>query len=390
MKVVCTICTDQIKEDFSAAPCGHTFHYKCLSQWLTHQKTCPQCREKCLPRSVIKLFINSNELSITDTQLTDPQEMHEKLLLQENLMIHKDKALEEARTSLSDIQTEMKAWQSQHKETHRRLKTEQATNGVLKKQLGSMQNELDETRELKHKMEQLKKRLSTLEGVERMLNGNREEMDALIQSHKTPTKLATLIVALKRDYEVLKEKKATLKKEKDTLSDEIAQLKKRLQHKDRELQFSKDQVTMLQSDLHSAEEETENLQKKVKLLQSAIESPGSRFALKRILESPMPDHSEKQVDLGASPLLIGTRPHHSDREESSLRPHKQIGTKRPSSSSNSKENVIMPVKKMIKRMETVQTKGISSHVLKGGLKFAPRKSNNSLKNNMMFSKKHHL
>lgn len=30
-----------------------------LSQWLVHQKTCPQCRIRCLPRNVLKLFIDS-------------------------------------------------------------------------------------------------------------------------------------------------------------------------------------------------------------------------------------------------------------------------------------------------------------------------------------------
>jgi len=31
-----------------------------LSQWLVHSSTCPQCRDKCAKKSVIKLYINSS------------------------------------------------------------------------------------------------------------------------------------------------------------------------------------------------------------------------------------------------------------------------------------------------------------------------------------------
>ena len=41
---------------------------------------------------------------------------------------------------------------------------------------------------------------------------------------------------------------------------------------------------MVESDLHAAEQERESLQRKVELLETALESPGSRLALRRILE----------------------------------------------------------------------------------------------------------
>lgn len=30
-----------------------------LSEWLAHSKTCPQCREKCANKSVIKLYLDA-------------------------------------------------------------------------------------------------------------------------------------------------------------------------------------------------------------------------------------------------------------------------------------------------------------------------------------------
>lgn len=74
---------------------GHTFHftwyviydsahnysmYYCqnysLSQWLEHQASCPQCREKCLPKNVIRLFIDSGDASVTTVDdCLGPQEL---------------------------------------------------------------------------------------------------------------------------------------------------------------------------------------------------------------------------------------------------------------------------------------------------------------------------
>lgn len=48
-----------------------------LSQWLAHQKTCPQCRERCQPRSVLKLFIDdsNDSLQTGDNNILDPKEL---------------------------------------------------------------------------------------------------------------------------------------------------------------------------------------------------------------------------------------------------------------------------------------------------------------------------
>ena len=27
-------------------PCGHRFHFRCISQWMLREKICPMCREK--------------------------------------------------------------------------------------------------------------------------------------------------------------------------------------------------------------------------------------------------------------------------------------------------------------------------------------------------------
>ena len=57
-----------------------------------------------------------------------------------------------------------------------------------------------------------------------------------------------------------------------------------LQLREAELRSCRHQLSAVEGDLALAEQEKDNLQRKVEVLQRALESPGSRLALRRILE----------------------------------------------------------------------------------------------------------
>ena len=376
MRVLCVICTDVIEENFSATPCGHTFHFECLSQWLLHKKSCPQCREICKPKDVIKLFVTTTELTRNNDLLSmDPKDMQEKIVLQEKLLTHKDHSLEKALGDCDNKRSESKAWQLQYNETHRKLKEEQSSCSILKKQLTSLQFQLDEVKGLRKEAEKLRTRVSTLGVVEKMLKGSKEEINTLIVSHNSHEMLATVIVALKKDYDVLKGKRLSLIKEKDKQHQEISRIKKQLQSKEEELKISKELVSALESDLHAAEEEKRTTQKKVEMLQEAFDSPHSYRTLKRMLESPIPDFStQKPLDVGASPLLAAGHP--VDIQDVNIVRRNVLGEKRLVSN---EENIVMPVPKLRKKAVLLKPKTFSKGIKKD-LKFAPR-------NKFMFFKK---
>lgn len=54
--------------------------------------------------------------------------------------------------------------------------------------------------------------------------------------------------------------------------------------KDDELRVCREQLSEVERDLQVAEQEKENMHKKVELLEKALESPGSKITLRRILE----------------------------------------------------------------------------------------------------------
>ena len=50
VKEDCIICFDQYpKETGKTLECGHTFHPKCIDQWISEHKTCPICRHSKKP-----------------------------------------------------------------------------------------------------------------------------------------------------------------------------------------------------------------------------------------------------------------------------------------------------------------------------------------------------
>lgn len=80
----CAICCCSFRPDkISALPCGHTFHYDCVLQWVKTSKTCPSCRVRCLERSVIKTLFFDTDRNATISEGEDEldsvkKQLHEK------------------------------------------------------------------------------------------------------------------------------------------------------------------------------------------------------------------------------------------------------------------------------------------------------------------------
>lgn len=63
MNINCIICSDlfiSVDSIVTAGNCGHCFHFHCLTQWLERSKTCPQCRNKCTQRNILRIYLNNN------------------------------------------------------------------------------------------------------------------------------------------------------------------------------------------------------------------------------------------------------------------------------------------------------------------------------------------
>jgi len=45
-EVICAICLFgvEVPAETGSLPCSHTFHGKCIDEWMKHSRTCPLCR----------------------------------------------------------------------------------------------------------------------------------------------------------------------------------------------------------------------------------------------------------------------------------------------------------------------------------------------------------
>ena len=64
--------------------------------------------------------------------------------------------------------------------------------------------------------------------IQKVLTGSQEEIDTLVENYQSTSQLASFLVVLRKDYDVLKAKKSTLQKEKNVLSQELLYLKRKV------------------------------------------------------------------------------------------------------------------------------------------------------------------
>ncbi|KAJ6246393.1 vacuolar atp synthase subunit ac39 [Anaeramoeba flamelloides] len=57
----CTICLELVNIEGVSTPCGHVFHRGCISEWLKHQKKCPNCKVAVKPKNLRQIkFCSQN------------------------------------------------------------------------------------------------------------------------------------------------------------------------------------------------------------------------------------------------------------------------------------------------------------------------------------------
>ena len=72
MAIGCSTCMDSFTArcDASMTPCGHSFHTRCIINWLKRgQSNCPQCRTSCQVHEIKKLYFSQTENKVEENTL---------------------------------------------------------------------------------------------------------------------------------------------------------------------------------------------------------------------------------------------------------------------------------------------------------------------------------
>ena len=55
MSNTCIICLQDIQENKRTLACGHTYHKKCLKDWLKLETACPECHTEIIKKCAFSL-----------------------------------------------------------------------------------------------------------------------------------------------------------------------------------------------------------------------------------------------------------------------------------------------------------------------------------------------
>ena len=85
----CSICLESFTRNcvISTIPCGHVFHYNCISKWIGNgNQHCSQCRKFCSMEEITKLFFAENN----DSDSRPENDSKNELLEKENLKLKQE------------------------------------------------------------------------------------------------------------------------------------------------------------------------------------------------------------------------------------------------------------------------------------------------------------
>lgn len=312
------ICVDIIVQgqEVSATPCGHTFHTHCIIEWIKVSKTCPQCRTKATPKTLIKLFFET----LNSQTETDPDTLQHQI---DNLKFQLKLKEQEAKKHKDEADTskaQAVALREEFRATERMITDKETTIRALKTQVLYADNVVSQSKKMKEDNKKLQEKLKLMEGVGTLLEGTTEEVTLMVNGEagrpSGAKNIATFCVVLK------KELSRAVDKERKTRS-EMMIVERRGKEEAKSVKNLREEVDTLttlnrylEQDNKGLAADNTNLKAKIRLLEQSIASPSDdvrNSAIHRLLfESPAPAllkrlHGSQEEDC-VTPEVVRKKP----------------------------------------------------------------------------------
>lgn len=165
---------------------------------------------------------------------------------------------------------------------------------VLRKELRNLERQQLDTQAAKEEARQLRVKLKTYESLDTVLQGQREEVEAMVSDmgvgQSAVEQLSIYCVSLKREYDNLKSSFRSTNEMCEKLRREVFMTNNKLQKANMEANRTKEDMLAAQKDLTNADKEITSLKKKVEILQKTLSTPTrTNDAISRLVfESPAP------------------------------------------------------------------------------------------------------
>lgn len=300
MNIVCVICSELFKssDDVHVTPCGHMFHYVCLSQWLERSKSCPQCRSKC-DRRTHKVYFNIGNFDNSQIDISIIQDQLDNA----NLKIREKE--QESKKAEEEIKS-LKAARKKSIKTITGLETELAQKNFLifsfKEQIKMLKTDNKVIEDQNKEISQLKSKIELMSTIKDVLTANESDVEKLIKEETRVETLCNCVVALKRELRICNTKKSEIRNSLTTAQYDLrkAQSTKKL---------LEDKIAFLESencrmvDLMKFQEGQSVVNDKSILNQAIHQSPSISERIKKIEESNSPYLNIKTSSVGLAPLM---------------------------------------------------------------------------------------
>uniref|UniRef100_A0A8D8INI9 E3 ubiquitin-protein ligase TRAIP n=1 Tax=Culex pipiens TaxID=7175 RepID=A0A8D8INI9_CULPI len=254
MNLTCAICSDLLmpSDDIHMTPCGHAFHYACLLQWLQRSKTCPQCRNKCHEKSLIKAYFN---VAVSDDSTAeDSATLLHKL---DNLTLavrEKDKKIKEYEDKAETEKGDRKKMKKIIKGLEELVQKKDFTLMAYTQELDMLRLDRAHMLKLQKELKELKSKMDLMSTVEHVITATAQEVEEMIASDNDLRTLAVLVASLKRELKVSEGRCHEMR-------DRIKYVQKDLSNEKNRRKDLEEKLSTADSELYRLEQEVKRLEK---------------------------------------------------------------------------------------------------------------------------------
>ncbi|XP_060830610.1 E3 ubiquitin-protein ligase TRAIP-like [Bombus pascuorum] len=223
MNIICVICSDLLtpSDDVFHTPCGHIFHFACVTQWLERSKTCPQCREKTTSSKIHRLYFN---FSNNDTIVEDKCSLQDKVDKLNFQLMLKEKDIKHYTEKTETLEKQNKELKKEVGKVESEISEKCNVIYALKEQIKLFKEQNLEAESRRKEVEQLRKKIEHYKNVQIILDGTTEAVDEMISRTTEPTTLITYISVMKREITVSQNKRRELRSKLRSVQQELTKV----------------------------------------------------------------------------------------------------------------------------------------------------------------------
>ncbi|XP_046603029.1 E3 ubiquitin-protein ligase TRAIP [Neodiprion virginianus] len=302
MNITCCICAELLvpSDDVTFTPCGHFFHFVCVTHWLERSKTCPQCRTKVTEKTIHRAYFN---FSNTDTNREDVGQLHSKIDSLKFEIKLKDLDIKNCGEENAKFKAQNTGLRAEVKKLEVEIEKHRSAIYALKEQAKYLKEKSSDADAAQKEVVRLKACLQQCHQIQTLITGSQVEVDKMLSESHDRESLVTYLSIMKREMSCSLQRRKEIRERVRKLQEELLVVKSERN----DLMRKETKFRQLEANLSHCENEKKSLELKLdeikKQLASNTTLRTSEDIQRYIAESPAPESmkaSKKRATVPAS------------------------------------------------------------------------------------------